>query len=240
MKILLIALLSISVSVGSTEAATINLIATKDNTLIENVEGSFSNGAGEFLFVGKTDDSELRRAVLHFDIADAIPAGSTINSVILHLSVTRAANNKPASENVELHKLLASWGEGSSNSAGGGGAASTTDDATWIHRFYPSELWTNAGGDFSATVSASTLVDDIGSYTWGSNSKMVADVQEWLDTPSDNFGWLLLGDESFNRSTRQFASKENSNEALRPVLTVDYTPSLAIVPTVELPLLLSE
>lgn len=109
MKILLIALLSISFSVGSTEAATINLIATKDNTLIENVEGSFSNGAGEFLFVGKTDDSELRRAVLHFDIADAIPAGSTINSVILHLSVTRAANNKPASENVELHKLLASW-----------------------------------------------------------------------------------------------------------------------------------
>lgn len=136
---------------GFAEAATINLIATKDNTLIEDVEGAVSNGSGEFFFVGRTNGSGLRRAVLQFDIAGAIPAGSTINSVMLHLSVTKA-DTKPASEVIELHKLLASWGEGTSSSAGGGGADSTTNDATWIHRLYPSEQWTSAGGDFSASV----------------------------------------------------------------------------------------
>jgi hypothetical protein len=239
MKILLIALLSISVAVGLAEAATINLIATNDNTLIEDVDGLFSNGAGEFFFVGKTEGAELRRAVIQFDIAGAIPAGSTINSVMLHLSVTKAAD-KPAPEEVKLHKLLASWGEGTSSSNGGDGDASTTNDATWIHRFFPSEQWTSAGGDFSVTVSASMLVDDVGSYTWGSTPQMVADVQAWLNTSSNNFGWLLLGDETFDRSTRKFASRENSDAPLRPVLTIDYTPALAIVPTVLSPLLLSE
>jgi hypothetical protein len=63
---------------------------------------------------------ELRRAILQFDIARTIPKGSTINSVMLQLNATRAAN-KPAPEKVELHKLLASWAEGTSSSKKGEG-----------------------------------------------------------------------------------------------------------------------
>ena len=60
----------------------------KDNTLIEDVNGSKSNGTGEFLFVGRTNEEKLRWAILQFDLTGAISAGSTINCVMLHLNVT--------------------------------------------------------------------------------------------------------------------------------------------------------
>ena len=37
---------------------------------------------------------------------------------------------------------------------------------------------------------------------------MLADVQKWLDDPSSNFGWLLLGDETKSRTTKRFDSSE--------------------------------
>jgi len=98
---------------------------------------------------------------------------------------------------IELHKLLADWGEGTSQATGeeGQGAPATPNDATWRHRFFDTIFWTNEGGDFSAVVSASQSVGPVGQYTW-SSAQMVADVQSWLENPASNFGWLVLGDES--------------------------------------------
>ena len=127
----------------------------------------------------------------------------------------------PDSRTVELHRLLADWGEGTSSGRGSGGA-STPGDVTWIHRFFPTELWDSPGGDFEPAVSATVSVGDTGSYTWGPTPQMGADVQGWLDSPSSNFGWLLKGDEGI-RSTKRFDSRENSVAADRPVLTVEYS-----------------
>ena len=101
---------------------------------------------------------------------------------------------------VELHKLLADWGEGTSHApmGEGDGAPATPNDATWRHRFFDTIFWTTQGGDFSATVSASQSVGGVGQYTW-SSAQMVADVQSWLDNPASNFGWLVLGDETDHR-----------------------------------------
>src|SRR6266508_308023 len=139
-------------------AATVTIPASKDNTLYENATGSVSNGAGEYIFTGRTKDGPKRRTVIAFDIAANVPAGSTISSVTLQLHLSREANT--TLRTTSLHRLLADWGEGSSNAGQneGQGAPSTTNDATWIHRFYPSTLWASAGGDFNATASASTDV----------------------------------------------------------------------------------
>src|SRR5262249_31170847 len=88
---------------------------------------------------------------------------------------------------------------------------------------YNTASWTNAGGDFVSTVSASTSVGGVGSYTWGSTDQMVTDVQGWLDTPSSNFGWIVLGNETTASSAKRFDSRENSTAANRPTLTIDYT-----------------
>jgi hypothetical protein len=72
-------------------------------------------------------------------------------------------------------------------------------------------------------VSASETIGGIGSYTWGSTQEMVADVQDWLDNPSDNFGWIALGNESMIQTTKRFETRENTVPANRPLLSVFWT-----------------
>jgi hypothetical protein len=205
---------------GSANAAIINITPSKDNTLYEYVpvDGDKSNALGFYFFAGETAMSELRRGVLAFDIAGNIPSGSTIISVTLSLNMSRTPSDDPRT--VELHKLLADWGEGTSMASGeeGDGAPATPNDATWRHRFFDTIFWTNEGGDFSATVSASQSVGPIGQYTW-SSAQMVADVQSWLDNPASNFGWLVLGDESTILTSKRFGTRES---ATPPVLTIQF------------------
>lgn len=74
----------------------------------------------------------------------------------------------------------------------------------------------------TSDASATAVVGEIGSYTWSSTSALVADIQNWLDNPDSNFGWLVLGDETGNRTTKRLDSRENESEENRPVLTIKY------------------
>ena len=205
---------------------TININPSKDNTLYEfvAVDGDRSNALGVHLFAGKTDEAEIRRGLLAFDIAGSIPPGSTITSVSLTMNMSRTISD---TRTVELHVLLADWGEGTSNadSQEGMGAPATPNDATRRHRFYETIFWTTQGGDFSGTVSASQSVSDIGQYIW-SSAQMVADVQSWLDNPASNFGWLVLGDESTSPTSKRFDTRESTSP---PVLTIEYTEPASIM-----------
>ena len=213
---------------NSVSAAIINLIPSEDNTLYEYdpAEGDHSNGAGFHFFAGENGMGELRRGVLAFDIAGTIPAGSTITAVSLTMNMSMT----PAGAlTVELHKLLADWGEGTSHApmGEGDGAPATPNDATWRHRFFDTIFWTMQGGDFSATVSASQSVGGVGQYTW-SSAQMVADVQSWLDSPTNNFGWLVLGDETASATAKRFDTRESASP---PVLTIQYIPGPRVIPT---------
>jgi hypothetical protein len=210
-------------------ANTISITPSKDNTLYQYVpaDGDRSNGAGFHFFAGENGMGEIRRGVLAFDIAGHIPAGSTITSVSLSLNMSRTAFD--TARIVELHVLLADWGEGTSHAPGeeGTGAPATPNDATWRHRFYDTIFWTTQGGDFSATVSASQSVGPIGQYTW-SSAQMVADVQAWLDNPASNFGWLVLGDESAIATAKRFDTRESASP---PMLTIEFIPGPRVMPT---------
>ena len=205
---------------GLAKADVINISPIKDNTLYEYdpAEGDLSNALGFHFFAGETGMSELRRGVLAFDIAGNVPAGATITGVTLTLNMSRTSLTTALT--VELHKLLADWGEGTSQASGeeGTGAPATPNDATWRHRFFDTIFWTTEGWDFSATVSASQLVGDVGVYTW-SSPQMVADVQSWLENPDANFGWLVLGDESGAGTAKRFDTRESASP---PVLTILY------------------
>jgi hypothetical protein len=215
------ALLQVEPLEGRVVPSTIILGPSKDNTLYQSTVGDISNGAGSYFIAGETNGGSIRRGVIAFDIADNVPAGATINSVTLRLNMSQTM---AGTATVQLARLSADWGEGTSNADGspGQGAPATTNDATWVYRFFNTTTWTNPGGDFVATASASTPVGGVGAYTWGSTTQMVADVQGWLDNASSNFGWVVLGDET-GRSAKRFDSKENSTPANRPMLTIDYT-----------------
>jgi len=202
----------------------VTITPSKDNTLYETVAGTLSNGAGVYLYAGDTGPNAgdvLRRAVMAFDVAGSVPAGATIVGAILTLTVSRQQIATPVT--INLHRLLADWGEGTSDagSPGGAGAASTTGDATWIHSFYNTANWANAGGDYSATVSGTQSVAGLGGHSWTS-PQMTTDVQGWLDNPSANFGWIIIGDEATARSARRFDSRESPTPPARPQLTISY------------------
>lgn len=209
----------------SAQTAVDTLNPIKDNTLFEDEAGGLSNGEGQYLFTGQTDFSNLsRRALLAFDIAGAIPSTSTIDSVKLVLNMNRTISG---GQTASLHRVLADWGEGASDAAGqeGGGTAAATNDATWIHRFNPGDLWSIPGGDFQPAASASITVSGIGQYTWGSTAEMVADVTHWLATPSSNFGWIVIGNESTTATAKRFDSQQSPTPTNRPQLIVFSTPS---------------
>jgi hypothetical protein len=214
--------------VTTATANIINITSTKDNTLYEYdpAEGDHSNGAGFHFFAGENGMGELRRGVIAFDVARTIPAGSTIIAVTLTMNMSMT----PAGpETVELHKLLADWGEGTSHApmGEGDGAPATPNDATWRHRFFDTIFWVTEGGDFSAVASAAQSVGGVGQYMW-SSAQMVADVQEWLDSPASNFGWLVLGDETAIATAKRFDTRESASP---PMLSIQYTPGPRVTPT---------
>jgi len=200
--------------------------ASKDNTLYEIETVALSNGKGAHFFVGKTGGGAIRRGLLAFDVAGNIESGASIESVLLTLNMSRTPTT--TSKIITLHKLLSNWGEGNSNALGeeGAGAAPMSEDATWIHTFFDSLFWTNNGGDFSDVVSTTASIGGINSYTWNSTPEFVADVQSWLDSPSTNYGWILIGDENAVRTAKRFDSRENDIESDRPLLRVIYTPAV--------------
>ena len=209
------------------QSVTVEISSQKDNTLFEDQVGGLSNGAGYYFFAGRTSQlsNSIRRGVIAFDIAASIPSGAVIVDAQLTLFMSRVSFGAPAAT-IELRRLEADWGEGSSDAFGeeGGGALSATNDVTWIHTFFDAGFWTSPGGDFDAPVSSSTVVNSVGFYTFPSTSTMIADVQNWLDTPSGNFGWIILGNETVAGSSRRFSCKEDTLASNRPILSVSYIP----------------
>lgn len=203
-------------------AASISIGAAHDNTIYADPGPELSNGAGPSMFAGRSGNGELRRGLISFDIASAIPAGSTITGVSLSMRQT-AATSPALPATVALHSVLASWGEGTSVSGGGGGqgAPASANDATWLSRFFGVSSWTSPGGDFNPVATASTVTTGNALYSW-SSAAMIAEVQAWLDSPATNFGWLIKGDESASLNAKRFDTRESATPANRPSLTIEY------------------
>ncbi|MBX7167742.1 MAG: hypothetical protein K1X74_15530 [Pirellulales bacterium] len=220
-------------------ATTISLTPTHDNTLIQRqliTDPQLSNALGDVISGRTNQDGQgpatisIRRGLIYWDLSTAsIPAGAVITGVDLRMRDVQGLNGDRATT---LHRLTNSWGEGTSFQAGGQSAAATDNDATWFYRFYntanpgASPAWSTPGGDFVSTPSATTVInDDLGplqpvAWLGALNPQMVADVQDWLDNPVTNFGWLIKGVET----SGQTAKRLNGNGSdVPPLLEITYT-----------------
>jgi hypothetical protein len=200
---------------------TVRIEADRDATLVEHPDGALANGSGNFFFVGRTSQgvTSIRRALLHFDVAAALPEMAIIESVSLTLFMS---TSNAETREIRLHRVLADWGEGASASNGGGGRPAEVGDATWIHTFYDAEFWVHSGGQFIGRTSAELGVAGTAFYTWDSTRHLVQDVRQWRSNSARNFGWILIGDETTRQTAKGFASRENPDLALRPTLEVTY------------------
>jgi len=202
---------------------TVTLQPSRDNTLYETPDGSASNGKGARLFAGMTANGSHRRALLAFDIRSQIPPGSQITRVVLTLTVSIATSGPQV---MSLHRVKTDWGEGASlaqwfgffGRGDGRGAGAEAGDATWLHAFFPDKRWTNAGGDFDSDADA-TVTSGSTDIRWESTA-LITRVQQWLDQPSTNFGWIVIGNESSFHTAKGFGSRESSGTA--PALMIEF------------------
>lgn len=203
-------------------AATANLTVAAD-TFISSGNPGNNAGATPWFDAGRDGVGGVRRGLLRFDLS-SIPAGSTITSATLQLTVVQVPNANQVNSTFDLFRLLAAWTEGTKT--GNNGAAATAGEATWNARMQGTANWTTPGAksDAAAAASASTPVTavDNAKYSW-SGAGLTADVQFWVDNPSQNFGWLLASQaENMSRSVRGFAARQTGANA--GTLVINYTP----------------
>lgn len=232
---LLIGVLSWSISLAwATEHAFSSsaiLEPVKDSSIFSD-ELNNSNGLGISLFAGRTGGDESRRALIAFDIAAVVPAGARIEEAELTLTSFRNSRSDASADDVfTLHAITTDWGEASapgsdSGPLGGGGTSAADGDATWLSSFHDGASWSTPGGDFVSSASAQQTVGlvtapDSLPVTW-SGIGLVADVQNWLDNPASNFGWVVIGDSNNGeRTARLFGSRERSEGT--PKLAIQYS-----------------
>lgn len=212
--------------------------AMKDNTLFED-NHNYAGGVSSFVFTGPIASGSPRRSLWQFDVS-TIPPGSQVLSVNLRFVVNRADSGSSPADVLRLHKLDASWGEGSSDAGtGGGGTQATPDDATWAYRFYGVAStgvgrvpWQSLGGDFNPNASASLNAGGTGTYTLASTPELRNDIAAWINNPSTNFGWILIGPEGpeHSQSVKRIVSRESPASADRPTLTVEFVPPVTATP----------
>jgi hypothetical protein len=221
-------------------AASATVDARKDNSIFRNRPANSAGGSAG-IFAGTTATGSPRRGLIAFDVAGNVPAGATITSVELTLYLGMAGGGE--SQSVGLHRLTKDWGEGTAGSDlptvrnAGAGFAASLGDATWNANFFDTSLWSSPGatGDFNPVASSTTIITDVVDtpFTWLSTPELVSDVQNWLDSPTTNFGWAIVNaDEVSIATARAFYSREATVDASgdpmdltrRPALTINYVP----------------
>jgi hypothetical protein len=223
---------------GAARAATeLRITPSADTTIYAEQGGgtgydAISDGSGPNLWTSVLAAGVTRRALIRFDMT-ALPPGAKVLSARLQLFEVRARDE----HTVSLHRVLAAWGESGSNGGDAGvGAPAQNGDATWSHRLWPTQTWAQRGGDFVASPSSALQVGlGPGAFVWPSTVQTVADVQRWVDQPSTNHGWMLIGDDLGLQNAKRFGSRNNATADARPALIVSYQ-GAAVGEDVDIPL----
>ena len=190
------------------------LTPSKDNSIYQ--EGELSNGAGERIFAGVTREENKRRALIKFDLSEAVPEGVTVESAQIVLVPSLV---KTAGTTVTLHTLTAEWGEGTSDAEGpeGKGAQATDGDATWIMTSLGGKPWEKPGGDYASETLASATVN-MGTDAIFESPDLTVVVNDWILDPESNHGVIVIGEESQSPTGVRFNSREFSDSETWPKL----------------------
>lgn len=219
-------------------AATGNFIPAADTSLLEV---SPSNNLGGYFGMnsGTTQNGPRTRALLRFDLS-SLPTNTVVQSATLTVHVTQQPIDGYDFTAFGLHRMFRPWGEGDKIpvTQPGQGVPATAGEATWLHAIYPTNQWTEPGGqpgtDYSSIESSFEIIYDVAGspYIFPSTPELVDDVQAWINKPATNHGWMFrCADELPRFTARRFGTREDANNA--PVLELKYLvpPLLEISPT---------
>lgn len=222
-------------SLASAQTYSVSIPAAKDATYYRADgqcgvgDGLHANGAGQFVVSSYDDCMEegSGTGLLEFDVASHVPAGASIVSVRLEVSGIEVLEWPGVG--CKLVAGGAHWTEGPSDPAGAEwyGAPPQPGDVNLFYASYPTTTWGAAVPSGSALPQILEGTMNVLSQPWfvPSSPALVARVQEWLDVPSTNCGWMCIN----SVSDLRFASREHPTLA-GPTLIVEYDlPCLAPV-----------
>ncbi len=205
-------------------------VASAD-TFINSAFPDNNDGTSPSLYTGENGKGGAMRALVKFDLPAAWPGHVTVTRAVLTM-VTRGTGltetMPPTAATASLQALTVAWTEGtgfgdSTNSNTVGEACGTTG-ATWNQPDCAGGTpWT--GGAASSAVSGTAAVPAAleTTVTWDSdtagNAGMVADVQSWIDGPTNNQGWRIAStSEGTMGEAQRFYAREVAGKG--PLLTV--------------------
>lgn len=194
---------------AQTQTATIAL--SPQDTFI-NVDANV-NASSTTLNLYTWPDYQAANAILmKFNLA-SLPAGAVIQKAVLRLSLVQA-DTKNTNYSVTAHKII-----GKNPDIATASGKSATGSQAWTASGCCYDNIPLAQSDISPAYATTSVARTTGAYSW-----TITDMaKEWLADPTSNFGLLLNADTTKAKDAfRYFASMENPNAALRPVLELTY------------------
>lgn len=211
------------------DAMTVNFQGTSVSEDVTLISG-FSNdnfGGTSNLDVGTT--SGIRRGLLRFPTLGTTLAGETVTGASLQLGLELATIGTFTNQTIFVHLVTPAnvgWVEGNNASIA---AAPDTGLSTWSERLEGSTAWAGSAG--MSTAGTDYVTTAVGSFTASSTDPLstiytvnfsdVTFLQNWIDNPSQNTGFLLRspGLESLSALLR-ISSSEGGTPPLLSVETL--------------------
>jgi len=205
----LFGLAAIAASVASASAqTTVTLNQSKAQVVYATLRaGAYANTNYPTTLATRAADAadNHRRALLKFDTQNTIPAGTTVTSALM--TVTVKSGSSVAMRNIGAYQGTTSW---------------TENETTWNKR-RASEAWVTAGGDLGSLLATKAVSNVAG-------TKVTFDVTPLVNQAVSG----ALGSSRYTRielvdvdaatidTTRNFFTPDDPTAANRPVLTVTY------------------
>jgi endonuclease/exonuclease/phosphatase family metal-dependent hydrolase len=203
------------VALGAASAAsaqtTVTLNQPKTHVVSATVRGgTYADTNNQSLLATRAADNPQyeRRAMLKFDTQNTIPAGSTVTSA--RLTVTVKMGGADATRAVGAYQVTTSWSEA---------------EVTWKHR-RTQEAWTTVGGDLGSRIATGNVSNVAGTKVTFDVTALVKEAVAG-DLGASRYTRIVLVDEdaSTSESYREYYTPTDTNTAHRPVLTVTYGPA---------------
>jgi len=213
------ALIGVAFSAAATLASaqtTVTLNQSAPQVVSATVRGgSYANKNNQSLLATRASDNleYERRALLKFDTQNTIPAGSSVTSALL--TVTVKTGSADATRSIGAYQVTTSWAE---------------TEVTWNNR-RTAESWTTAGGDLGSRLASATVGNAAGTKVTFDVTALVKEaVAGHLGTSRYTRIALLDLDGSTSDSYREYYLPTDSNTAVRPVLKVTFGSATASAP----------
>jgi len=191
---------------------TITLLPNADTFL--NINNANYSSRGQINLHTWPSNTISNVILMQFDLS-SIPNGSTIQNATLNLSLIGSDSYADPTYTVSAHKII---------NVNPDLSLATGETYDGVNSWIPNSCCYNnfplAQSDISAAYDTQEVDKTIEFKTWD----LTEMVQEWVNTPTINYGLLLNADNTASENSyRYFTSSETGVTALKPYLEVTYT-----------------